>query len=49
MEGLSLRAIARKHGVCKESVRKWISKFEKAYARRKLARRKEREGCYPIG
>jgi transposase-like protein len=43
MEGLSLRAIARKFHVCKESVRKWILKFEEAFARRKLARKKERD------
>jgi transposase-like protein len=43
MEGLSLRAIARKYGVCKETVRKWIMKFEEAFARKKLARKKERE------
>ena len=43
MEGLSLRAIARKFSVCKESVRKWILKFEEAFARKKLARKKERD------
>jgi len=43
MDGLSLRVIARKYGVSKESVRKWIMKFEQAFARRKLARKKERE------
>ncbi|MDG6908256.1 MAG: IS6 family transposase [Nitrososphaerota archaeon] len=42
MEGLSLRAIARKFHVCKESVRKWILKFEEAFAKKKLARDKER-------
>ncbi len=41
--GLSLRAIARKFHVCKESVRKWILKFEKTFARKKLARTKERD------
>jgi len=41
MEGLSLRAIARKFGVCKESVRKWVLKFEEAFAKRKLAKKKE--------
>jgi putative transposase len=29
--------------VCKETVRKWILKFEAAFARKKLARKKERE------
>lgn len=43
MEGLSLRAIARKFGVCKEAVRKWILKFEEAFAKRKLSRKKERD------
>ena len=43
MEGLSLRAIARKFGVSKEAVRKWILKFEEAFARKKLARKKERD------
>ena len=43
MDGLSLRVIARKFGVCKESVRKWILKFEEAFARKKLARKKERD------
>jgi putative transposase len=43
MEGLSLRVIGRKFHVCKESVRKWILKFEEAFARKKLARRKLRE------
>jgi transposase len=43
MEGLSLRAIARKFGVSKEAVRKWILKFEQAFARRKLSRKKGRE------
>jgi transposase-like protein len=43
MEGLSLRAIARKFGVCKESVRKWMIKFEQAFARKKLAKKKERD------
>jgi putative transposase len=35
--------IARKFDVCKESVRKWILKFEEAFARKKLSRRKERD------
>jgi putative transposase len=43
MDGLSLRVIARKFDVCKESVRKWILKFEEAFARKKLSRRKERD------
>jgi len=43
MEELSLRAIARKFHVCKESVRKWILKFEEAFAKKKLARKKERD------
>ena len=43
MEGLSLRAIARKFLVCKESVRKWILKFEEVFARKELARKKERD------
>ena len=43
MEGLSLRVIGRKFHVSKEAVRKWILKFEEAFARRKLARKKERE------
>jgi putative transposase len=43
MEGLSLRVIGRKFHVSKESVRKWILKFEEAFARKKLSRRKERE------
>ena len=43
MEGLSLRALARKYGVCKESVRKWILKFEEAFANKKLARKKDRD------
>jgi putative transposase len=43
LEGLSLRAIARRFHVCKETVRKWILKFEEAFARKKLARKKERE------
>ena len=42
MEGLSLRVIARKFGVSKESVRKWILKFEQLL-QKKLARKKERE------
>ena len=43
MEGLSLRAIARKFHVSKESVRQWILKFEEAFAKKKLARKKERD------
>ena len=43
MEGLSLRAIARKFHVSKESIRQWILKFEEAFAKRKLARKKERD------
>ena len=43
MEGLSLRAIGRKFHVCKETVRKWILKFEEAFAKKKLARKKERD------
>ena len=43
MEGLSLRVIARKFSVSKESVRQWILKFEKVFARKKkLAEKKER-------
>ena len=40
---MSLRALARKFHVCKESVRQWILKFEEAFARKKLARKKERD------
>ncbi len=43
MEGLSLRAIGRRFHVCKETVRKWILKFEEAFAKKKLARKKERD------
>jgi putative transposase len=43
MEGLSLRAIARKFHVSKESVRKWILKFEQAFEKKKLARKKDRD------
>ena len=43
MEGPSLRAIARRFHVCRESVRKWILKFEEVFARKNLARRKERD------
>jgi putative transposase len=43
MEGLSLRAIARRFHVCKETVRKWILKFEEAFAQKELAWKKERE------
>ncbi len=42
LEGLSLRVIARKFRVSKEAVRKWIVKFEEAFARKKLARKKNR-------
>jgi transposase len=45
LEGLSLRAIARRFHVCKETVRKWILKFEEAFARKKAREEeKEREG-----
>ena len=43
MDGLSLRAIARKFRVSKESVRQWMLKFEEAFARKKLARKKEKD------
>ena len=43
MDGLSLRVIARKIHVSKESVRQWILKFEEAFAKKKLARKKERD------
>ena len=43
MDGLSLRLIAGKFHVSKESVRLWILKFEEAFARKKLARKKERD------
>ena len=43
MDGLSLRVVARKLQVSKESVRQWILKFEEAFARKKLARKKERD------
>ena len=43
MDGLSLRVIARKFYVSKESVRLWMLKFEEAFARKKLARKKERD------
>jgi putative transposase len=43
MEGLSLRAVARKFDVCKETVRKWILKFEEAFAGKKLADIKDRD------
>jgi putative transposase len=42
MEGLSLRVIARKFHVSKESVRQWILKFEEAFAGKELAGKKER-------
>lgn len=43
MEGLSLRVLARKFHVCKETVRKWILKFEEAFAGKKLAGVKDRD------
>jgi putative transposase len=43
LEGLSLRAIGRRFHVCKETVRKWMLKFEEAFARKKLAGKKERD------
>src|SRR5712692_8057121 len=43
MEGLSLSVIGRKFGVSKEAVRQWMLKFEEVFARKKLARKKERE------
>lgn len=45
LEGLSLRAIARTFHVCKDMVRKWIMKFEEAFAlhERSLQGKKERE------
>lgn len=43
MEGLYLRAIARKFHVYMEAVRKWILKFEEAFAGKKLAGGKERD------
>ena len=42
MEGLSLSTIGRRYGVSKEAVRQWMLKFEEAFARRKLARKKNR-------
>jgi transposase-like protein len=42
MEGLSLAALARRFGVSKEAVRQWILKFEEAFARKKLVRKKDR-------
>ena len=39
MEDLSLRAIARRFDICKETVRKWIIKFEEALARKALAKK----------
>lgn len=42
LEGLSLRVIAGKFHVSKESVRQWILKFEEAFARKKLAMKKSR-------
>jgi transposase-like protein len=43
MDGLSLRVIARKFHVSKESVRQWVLKFEEAFARKRLAKKKERD------
>lgn len=43
MEGLSLRVIAGKFSVSKESVRKWILKFEDVFAKKRLSRVKNRE------
>lgn len=40
MDGLSLRVIARKFQVSKESVRQWILKFEEAFAGKEVAERK---------
>jgi transposase-like protein len=42
MDGLSLRVIARKFHVSKESVRQWMLKFEEAFAGKKLTEKKER-------
>jgi len=42
MDGLSLRVIARKFHISKESVRQWVLKFEEAFQGKKLAERKER-------
>ncbi len=42
LEGLSLRVIARKFSVSKESVRQWVLKFEEAFAEKKLTGKKER-------
>src|SRR5579872_1534825 len=42
MDGLSLRVIARKFHVSKESVRQWVLKFEEAFAEKKLTGTKER-------
>lgn len=43
MDGLSLRVIARKFHVSKESVRQWILKFEEAFAGKELTEKKERQ------
>jgi putative transposase len=43
MDGMSLRALGRKFHVCKEAVRKWILKFEEAFAEKKLVQAKERD------
>ena len=40
MDGLSLRVIAGKFHVSKEAVRLWILKFEEAFAKKKLVRKK---------
>ena len=42
MEGLSLSVIARRFHVSKEAVRQWMSKFEYAFAKKRLSRKKER-------
>lgn len=43
MDGLSLRVIARKFHVSKESVRQWVLKFEEAFAEKELTTRKDRQ------
>jgi len=42
MEGPSLSVIGRRFGVSKEAVRQWMAKFEDAFARKRLSRRKVR-------
>jgi putative transposase len=42
MEGLSLSVIGRKFGVSAEAVRKWIKKFEQAFATKDLSTAKNR-------